>query len=116
MTDRHDDTDDLLAPYFRAARTPGLPADLAARIAADAERLQPGRRAAGPAAWVAAFTAALGGWRPLAGLAAAGVAGLWIGVAPPAPLAELTGSVLGDAVELDLSELYALADDIWIEG
>jgi hypothetical protein len=115
MTDRHDD--DILEAFFQTARAnaPGLPAPLAARIAADAERLLPAQRAR-PAAWLAAATAALGGWRPLAGLAAAGIAGLWVGIAPPAPLADLAGAVLDDPVELDLSELYALADDTWIEG
>jgi hypothetical protein len=115
MTDRHDD--DILEAFFQTARAnaPGLPAPLAARIAADAERLLPARRQAWPHG-SPPLAAALGGWRPLAGLAAAGIAGLWIGIAPPAPLADLAGAVLDDPVELDLSELYAMADDAWIEG
>ncbi len=113
MTDRHDRTDDLLDGWFQTARanTPGLPAELTARIAADAAAHLP-RQHAG----LSALIAALGGWRPLAGMAAAGVAGMWIGAFPPDAVSDLTGALLGESVEVDFSDLYALADDTWFDG
>jgi hypothetical protein len=79
-----------LAPWFEAARADGPePSDaLMARVLADAEALQP--RPADPprggGAWAEVWRL-LGGWPAAAGLAAAGVAGLWIGAAPPEVLA-----------------------------
>lgn len=92
-----DPDSDFLAPFFDAARsdTPPLSAELAARIAADAEaaavaasrRTVPGRPASqGLRRTLGDALAALGGWPAWSGLAAAGVAGFWIGVAAPAGL------------------------------
>ncbi|MFW8634432.1 hypothetical protein [Cribrihabitans pelagius] len=87
---------------FAAARAqrPGLPRDLEAAILGDAARVQESwaqeRRArdscdsAGPRARPASrrpgwrqLAAAVGGWPAMGGLAAAGVAGLWLGLSPP---------------------------------
>jgi hypothetical protein len=79
-----------LEAWFEAARGEGPePSDaLMARVLADAEALQP--RSAPPprsdGAWAEVWRL-LGGWPAAAGLAAAGVAGLWIGAAPPEVLA-----------------------------
>lgn len=40
------------------------------------------------------FSSAIGGWPALGGLAAAGVAGLWIGFAPPAFLPDPAGQLI----------------------
>lgn len=53
----------------------------------------------------AVIVAALGGWSAISGLAAAGVAGVWIGVAPPEALSDITQTVWGgDTVEIPLLE------------
>ena len=44
----------------------------------------------------------IGGWPSMGGLAAATVAGLWIGVAPPAALADLSAGYLGSTVQVPL--------------
>lgn len=54
--------------------------------------------------------AAIGGWPAMAGLATAGVAGLWIGIAPPAALADVAGTltqgVAGFAANSASDDLY----------
>ena len=94
MTDRDDDLlDDLFATARRARAEPG--ADLVARVLADAAA-QPGpvtlRETAG--LW-SRLLDALGGWPALGGVAAAGGAGLWIGIAPPAPVEDLAAGWVG---------------------
>lgn len=88
MTER--DLDELFAAA-RAAAPPPLPPDLAARIvaAAAAGRAAPAppmapARAPGLRARLAALLAELGGAPALGGLATAGIAGLWVGLADPA--------------------------------
>ncbi|MFW8594871.1 hypothetical protein ACOHWE_11765 [Cribrihabitans neustonicus] len=88
-----------LEDLFAAVRAerPGLPRKLEAAILADAVRVQqsyaekgraPGGRASrtrpGPhrQGW-RQLAAAVGGWPAMGGLAAAGLAGLWLGLAPP---------------------------------
>lgn len=90
------DLDDLLAAA-RADRP--RPSDgLMARVIADADRLQPRAaparpRAAPPRAGLWAWlSGAFGGPGALAGMAAATLAGLWVGVVQPAPLSTLTGA------------------------
>lgn len=101
--DRPDkDPTDALERALAAARAapPEAGADFLARVLADAEAVQDGF-AARPAAaragtgWRGVFRA-LGGWPALGGLTAATVTGLWIGVAPPAPLQATVDTVLGD--------------------
>lgn len=61
----------------------------------------------------AILLAALGGWTALSGMAAATVAGLWIGVAPPEALSDVTQSFWGGTVEVQLFE----TDGFWgVEG
>ena len=100
--------DRLLAEV--AARHPAPSEDFLARLVADAEaeagaaQLCPPAKALrpGPRAWLAA----LGGWPALGGLAAAALAGVWIGIAPPASLdSYLTGSVSVDLMPEGLALL-----------
>lgn len=51
---------------------------------------------------------AVGGWPSMGGLAAATVAGIWIGAASPEGLATLSAGVLGETVEVPL-----LGDDVF---
>lgn len=47
---------------------------------------------------------AIGGWPSFSGLAAATVAGLWIGVAPPAAVTDLSAGLWGGTIEVPLLE------------
>lgn len=51
----------------------------------------------------------IGGWTSMGGLAAATVAGLWIGVAPPEAFTDLTSGYWGATIEVPLleSDLFA---------
>lgn len=85
---RDTDLDDLFAEARRD--TPGPSADLMARILADAAAGMPRPVCATPTpaprrAWRLAL---VGGGGLFAGLATATIAGVWIGVAQPAPVAE----------------------------
>ncbi len=46
----------------------------------------------------------IGGWTSFSGLAAATVAGLWIGVAPPEVFSDLTSGYWGTTIEVPLLE------------
>ncbi len=76
--------DDLFAAARRAAEPS---AAFLARIEAEALALQPQRASSPvrPGAW-GAILQAIGGWRGAGGLAAAALAGLWIGVSDPGGL------------------------------
>lgn len=83
MSEIETELDDL----FAQARQTRLPADLQARILADAQHVQsdqkpspipPVRRGV----W-AQLQSAIGGWPALGGLAVAGLVGVWIGAASP---------------------------------
>lgn len=93
MTERsgHDPVLDGLLAEARRDTAP-LSDDLFARIMADAADV---RAAPRPVALppprpslLALLGAALGGWPAAAGLGTAALAGVWIGVAPPAPLVQ----------------------------
>lgn len=94
-TDRDDALDDLFAAA-RGAEDWEMSEALTARIMADAAAEMP-RPAAAPVRrgpW-AALVAALGGWPAVSGLAAATVAGVWLGAAPPPALDSfLSGSAV----------------------
>ncbi|SDI17337.1 hypothetical protein SAMN05421850_101889 [Lutimaribacter saemankumensis] len=110
-----------LETFFESARAtaPGPSGDLMARVLADAEAVQaarvkaPARR--GPRVRFAQLREAIGGWPAMAGLVSAGLAGLWLGVSPPAALNDLplAGFGAGESalvgmlpgVELDLLAL-----------
>lgn len=110
MNGMSDDLDALLA---KAARTrPALPEALQARILADAAALQPRPPAAARAVrqgWLATLADILGGSGALAGMAAAALAGLYIGVSQPAPLTALT-SALWNETPLDSLDLLPGVD------
>ncbi|PZX12562.1 hypothetical protein [Celeribacter halophilus] len=116
MTDRDDKrtgelTDVALNALFAEAREEtALPSgDLMARVLADAEEVMAQREAEEAARLSAmrpkqrhpvmeAIIAALGGWRAVAGLATAGVAGLAFGLGAPTTVTALaTGSYVSDS-------------------
>ncbi len=101
-------SDDELDDIFDAARGAGddMPVSdaLMARIIADAAAEMPRPVAMAPKRSLGtALFAALGGWTAISGLAAATVAGVWLGVSPPAALDTfLTGESLSVALDTDL--------------
>jgi len=116
MTDDPDFLDDFFAAARKTRPEPG--ADLLARVQADALAMQPvaGARAAParPGLW-AQIVAALGGWPAVAGLATATVAGVWIGVAQPAGLADSLSAVLYGSETLSVDPIGAF-DLVLLEG
>lgn len=112
MTNPNDDMlDDLFAQA--SAQPPAQPSDdLIARVLADAASVQPAPAAhviGQPGLW-ARIMDAIGGWPALGGLAAATVAGIWVGVAPPASVSDLTARLMGDTVSVDLFSTTLLLD------
>jgi hypothetical protein len=111
MTQDRDPTDtlDALLAQARMVPPPGLPPDFAARLiaAAEAARPTPVTQRPGWRARITAVLAEIGGIPALTGLATAGVAGLWIGLADPAGAAGLvwdltTGAPLDAGTPFDV--------------
>lgn len=95
-------TDDDLEDIFAAARGTGAEVgdDLMARVLADAARVQPAPVAA-PSIW-SQIREALGGWPVLGGVAAAGLAGVWIGYAPPSAVSDWSPLLADSVVSVDI--------------
>ncbi|MGJ8610456.1 MAG: hypothetical protein ACSHWY_05155 [Octadecabacter sp.] len=116
-TDKTDDK--LLEAMFAQARVPDLvPSEgLFDRIMMDADTvLADAMPAAAPVMPVRAkqgmgamLLDIIGGWPSFSGLAAATVAGVWIGVAPPAAITDISSGIWGDTIEVQLmdTELFA---------
>jgi hypothetical protein len=110
MSDRnHNRNDDAeLDLFFDAARRsrPDPSEALMARVLADAldtqgQQMRVVRAARRPTPLWMQLRDALGGWPALGGLAAAGVAGLFIGFSAPAGMGDLTVTLLGQSAETD---------------
>ena len=100
------------------ARHPVAPMDAAlmARLVEDADRLMPQPVGAGGAVAVTGWRGALGligGWPAMGGLVAAGVVGLWIGIAPPDVVDDAVAGLFGGDVALDLT---GFGDAFGMEG
>ncbi|RAP42087.1 hypothetical protein BYZ73_06960 [Rhodovulum viride] len=65
--------------------------------AAEAAAPRPVAAQTGRRGLLAVLVAAIGGWPALAGVATAGVFGLWIGYAGPGDVGTLTATILGSA-------------------
>ncbi|MEL7212761.1 MAG: hypothetical protein AAGK92_08880 [Pseudomonadota bacterium] len=88
------DKNDPLSGFFEAARADApQPSDaLQMRILADADcTLAKPASEVKPRHWVRDLLQGLGGWPAVAGLATATVAGVWIGISPPALVDTLIG-------------------------
>lgn len=104
-----DPDDRMLDDLFAQARAQAPQPDdaLMARVLADAaEQSAPVSSPVSspihqPGFW-ARLSDALGGWPALGGLAAATVAGVWVGIAPPAGVEDLAASLIGDTVSVTL--------------
>jgi len=103
-----------LAPFFEAARrqVPDVSPDLMARVLENAETALVLHRATAPGpdapqtGFWARIAQALGGWPAMAGLVAAGIAGVWIGAALPETLPGL--ALADDDYVVDIAPDLAL--------
>lgn len=66
--------------------------------------------------WVRQLLSEIGGWPAVAGLATAGVAGLWIGINPPNLMATTAENFLGNNSDLYLVDLMPTFDFTLTEG
>lgn len=119
---RDDGRDDgaLMTLFAEARETGAVPSDdLMARILADAAAVDAARHPApetpGTGFW-AGLVAAVGGWPGLGGLAAATVAGLWIGIAPPSGLSGLADAVFGSSSTSVSVSVFSVDDVLGSEG
>ncbi|WP_247227695.1 hypothetical protein [Yoonia sp. F2084L] len=112
MTNPNDDMlDDLFAQARGVDPTPSN--DLMTRVLTDADAVQPKpvvRPDTRPGFWVR-LVDAVGGWPAVSGLAAATIAGLWVGVAPPASVSDLTATLIGDEVSISLFSTELMLDE-----
>ncbi len=102
--------DDMLEDFFEAARAEArrpAPAPLVARVVADAVREAPAPRAARRPSLGnrrRRLLDTLGGWPSAAGLAAATLAGFWLGFSAPAAV-EPVSTLLHGAADIDVAAL-----------
>lgn len=111
--------DDFLDDIFGVAQaqTPDVPDDLMARVLRDAQAVQQVQMTASAQSLFADFLDIIGGWRSVGGLAMAGVAGFWFGVAPPAVLSTWAADLIGTSVTVDLlGETNDFFTEIPIDG
>ena len=114
--------EDMLEDAFAKARAvEATPSDdIMVRILADADSVQGGFVVASApektGLWERMMDG-LGGWPAVSGLAAATVAGIWVGVAPPTALEDLTSSVIGDEVSVSFfSSDFGFDAEVLIDG
>lgn len=92
--------DGLLA---QAAETrPDVPDDLMAAVLRDAVDVQRAERMAPQLGLWDTILNVVGGWPGVSGLAAAGITGIWIGVAPPIGLEFVAADLFGSTQDVDL--------------
>ena len=106
--------DDMLDELFAQAReeTPSPSDSLMARVLADAAAVQPTADAVQleqPGVWTRLLDM-IGGWPAVSSLAAATVAGIWVGVAPPSSVEDLTATLIGDEVSISLFSTDLMLD------
>lgn len=111
--------DDLDAMFVQAAEQRAVPsAQLVSRILHDADRVQPNARpvAAGlpapPKGWLATLADWLGGGISLAGVSAAALTGIYLGVVQPTPVLALAELVSGP-VTMDSLEVLPSTSTLW---
>lgn len=101
----HDPKDDFLDGLFAEARVPNDAPndDLMARVLADASAARPTAEIVPPSgSFLSGLLDLCGGWPALSGVAAAGVAGLWVGLAPPEAVEGWVAEMIGAQTELTL--------------
>ena len=119
MTNPNDDMLDDMFAQVRSVQSD--PSDaLTARVLADAVAVQAASVAVQtvpPRGLWARMLDGIGGWPAVSGLAAATIAGVWIGVAPPSSMQDLTASFIGDEVSVNLfSTDFAFDTGVSVDG
>ena len=104
---------DALFADVRDAEVPEVSDGVMARILADADAALALPALRSPRAGWRDWVTALGGWPAMGGLMAAGVAGLWIGVAPTGTVSDVMAGVLGETVAF---EVFPDADIFGLEA
>ncbi|MFQ1701759.1 hypothetical protein ACJ5NV_14320 [Loktanella agnita] len=113
-----DPNDDMLEDLFDTARrlAPPVSDDLMTRVLADAVVDRAPAQVARPCLW-ARLSDMLGGWPALGGLATATIAGVWVGIAPPAQVEALTDDLIGQSVSVSLfSDSAFLDEELFADG
>ena len=102
--------DDILATARGQIAAPS--SELMARVLADAAAHQSiaGDSVTSPSrgTWLSGLMANLGGWPAMSGVAAAGVAGLWLGIAPPSSVESWTADLMGTTTAVTFMDDYDL--------
>jgi hypothetical protein len=98
-------------------------ADLLARVMDDAdmianerETVAPSQSNSAPHRKLAAFLRGIGGWPAVAGMAAATVAGVWIGYAPPDAIYDISDTYLASVTGYGVEDFVPAYDAIFDEG
>lgn len=109
--------DDLDQLFVQASAQRAVPSDtLLSRIQADADAWQPKPRpvlAVAPShGWLSALADWFGGGMSLAGMSAAALAGLFLGIAQPVPVVALT-ELLRGTTTLDNLDLLPTGGALW---
>lgn len=93
---------------------------LMTRVLSDAEVLQNKPEDAGfeipPASIWSQFMSVIGGWPALGGVAAAGVAGLWLGLAPTAALDGLAADLVGGTTSVSFIQDFDFMTEDGFDG
>lgn len=112
-------TDAELDALFEAGRAEEFvpSADLLGRIMADAEaQITPVQTVVRRPRLFAGLIESIGGWPTLAGMATAGVFGVWVGFSQPAGLDAVAQQLLGEADTSYLVDLVPAFSDEFEEG
>lgn len=111
--------EDALDALFAQAAQDTAPADLMARVVADADFVLAETPVAAPVgaagrSWLAGLISGLGGWSALSGITAAGVMGLAVGLYSPDAVA---GLLENDGLSLGIGayDLTPDVSDLWTE-
>lgn len=110
----------LLNELFEDARSEVVvPSDdFMARILSDADQLQPvvtPIRIPPETVW-SRIMSAVGGWPALSGVAAAGVAGLWIGLTPPDSVDSWMAGMVGSTTSISFGDDFTIFEEGAFDG
>lgn len=116
MQSDQENLDTLFAELRHEEASP--PEALFSRVLADASALQPTPVIA-PVQHqnvLQKIADAIGGWPAISGVAAAGVAGLWVGLAPPASIDAWAADMLGTTTSVSLIGEFTAFEDGTLDG
>jgi len=112
---------ELLDNLFAEARSEEVSPsdDLLTRVLADAAALQPQQPPVTvisvPTLWTRVMNS-IGGWPALSGVAAAGVAGLWVGLVPPDAIDSWVADALGDTTSISFIDDFSILEEGSVDG